>query len=223
LIYFVQLRIAKMQDQVRAFVDARAANWPNLTTSIAYRMAQRRADRPLDHARPVVGYPRHAERQATPRASRRKSSTSGLTPIEYIGAHGRMGGSQRWQLGTLVARADKGADDVTLCRVHGQGQRRLPHRLIPGHDPRLGASRGSSCDKLKAFNWLNWYGGKFSTSQKRGVFMDKALELLPGDYWRWYLMANAPESSDTAFTSKSFKACVNSRPQRRARQLRESP
>jgi methionyl-tRNA synthetase len=40
--------------------------------------------------------------------------------------------------------------------------------------------------------------------------MDKALELLPGDYWRWYLMANAPESSDTAFTWESFKACVNS-------------
>ncbi len=36
-------------------------------------------------------------------------------------------------------------------------------------------------DMLKAFNWLNWYGGKFSTSQKRGVFMDAALELLPAD------------------------------------------
>ena len=42
-------------------------------------------------------------------------------------------------------------------------------------------------DHLKAFNWLNWYGGKFSTSQKRGVFMDQALELLPADYWRWWL------------------------------------
>jgi methionyl-tRNA synthetase len=65
-------------------------------------------------------------------------------------------------------------------------------------------------DKLKAFNWLNWYGGKFSTSQKRGVFMDQALELLPGDYWRWYLIANSPESSDTAFTWEAFKAGINS-------------
>ena len=32
-------------------------------------------------------------------------------------------------------------------------------------------------DMLKSFNWLNWYGGKFSTSQNRGVFMDQALEL----------------------------------------------
>ena len=40
---------------------------------------------------------------------------------------------------------------------------------------------------IKGFNWLNYYGGKFSTSEKRGVFMDTALEILPPDYWRWYL------------------------------------
>jgi methionyl-tRNA synthetase len=62
---------------------------------------------------------------------------------------------------------------------------------------------------LKAFNWLNWYGGKFSTSQKRGVFMDAAIELLPADLWRWYLTANAPEGSDTAFTWEQFASAVN--------------
>ncbi|MEM7768074.1 MAG: class I tRNA ligase family protein, partial [Pseudomonadota bacterium] len=65
-------------------------------------------------------------------------------------------------------------------------------------------------DKLKAFNWVTWYGGKFSTSQKRGVFMDQALDLLPSDYWRWYLIANAPEGSDAAFTWEGFQAAVNS-------------
>ncbi len=35
-------------------------------------------------------------------------------------------------------------------------------------------------DYIKAFNWLTYYGGKFSTSQGRGVFMDQALEILPG-------------------------------------------
>ena len=39
--------------------------------------------------------------------------------------------------------------------------------------------------------------------------MDQALELLPADYWRWYLMANAPESDDTSFTLESFAATVN--------------
>src|SRR5690606_29457689 len=55
----------------------------------------------------------------------------------------------------------------------------------------------------------NWYGGKFSTSQRRGVFMDHALELLPADYWRWWLTANAPESSDANFTWEQFQAQVN--------------
>jgi methionyl-tRNA synthetase len=64
-------------------------------------------------------------------------------------------------------------------------------------------------NRLKAFNWVTWYGGKFSTSEKRGIFMDAALELLPSDYWRWYLMANAPESSDAAFTLEQFQTSVN--------------
>jgi methionyl-tRNA synthetase len=34
-------------------------------------------------------------------------------------------------------------------------------------------------DRIKGFNWLNYYGGKFSTSAKRGVFLDRALEILP--------------------------------------------
>jgi methionyl-tRNA synthetase len=64
-------------------------------------------------------------------------------------------------------------------------------------------------DRLKSFNWLNYYGGKFSTTDHRGVFMSDALELLPADYWRWYLMANAPESDDTSFTWELFGEAVN--------------
>ncbi len=64
-------------------------------------------------------------------------------------------------------------------------------------------------DYVKGFNWLTYYGGKFSTSQKRGVFMDQALELLPADYWRYYLLANAPESGDSSFTWEAFQATVN--------------
>jgi methionyl-tRNA synthetase len=56
---------------------------------------------------------------------------------------------------------------------------------------------------------VTWYGGKFSTSEKVGIFMDQALEILPSDYWRWYLMANAPESSDAAFTLEQFQQTVN--------------
>lgn len=64
-------------------------------------------------------------------------------------------------------------------------------------------------DYIKGFSWLTYYGGKFSTSQKRGVFTSDALELFPSDYWRYYLMARAPESSDSAFTWPDFQAVVN--------------
>jgi methionyl-tRNA synthetase len=64
-------------------------------------------------------------------------------------------------------------------------------------------------DRIKGFNWLNYYGGKFSTSEHRGVFMDSAIEILPADYWRYYLMANAPENSDSSFTFEHFASVVN--------------
>jgi methionyl-tRNA synthetase len=39
--------------------------------------------------------------------------------------------------------------------------------------------------------------------------MDAALEILPPDLWRWYLTANSPEGSDTAFTWEQFASAVN--------------
>ena len=64
-------------------------------------------------------------------------------------------------------------------------------------------------DYIKSFNYLNYDGGQFSTSRGRGVFMDQALELLPADYWRWWLLSHAPESSDAEFTWENFQTDVN--------------
>jgi methionyl-tRNA synthetase len=64
-------------------------------------------------------------------------------------------------------------------------------------------------DQLKGFNWLTFYGGKFSTSGHRGIFMDAALREFPADYWRYWLLANAPESGDAVFTFTRFAEQVN--------------
>jgi methionyl-tRNA synthetase len=64
-------------------------------------------------------------------------------------------------------------------------------------------------DYIKGFNWLTYYGGKFSTSQQRGIFMDAALEEFPADTYRYWLMANAPEGSDASFTWALFAQVVN--------------
>jgi methionyl-tRNA synthetase len=64
-------------------------------------------------------------------------------------------------------------------------------------------------DNIKGLNWLTYAGGKFSTSQKRGIFTDEALRLFPADYWRYYLLANIPESSDADFSFQDFANIIN--------------
>jgi len=64
-------------------------------------------------------------------------------------------------------------------------------------------------DDIKGFNWLTYYGGKFSTSQGRGIFTDVAVDILPTDYWRYYLMARAPEGADSSFTWEDFQQVCN--------------
>ena len=64
-------------------------------------------------------------------------------------------------------------------------------------------------DIIKGFSWLTYDGGKFSTSQQRGIFTDTALELFPADYWRYYLLTIVPESTDSDFTFSHFAATVN--------------
>jgi methionyl-tRNA synthetase len=128
-------------------------------------------------------------------------------PIAYIGAtlewaEARGEDWKRWW------RTDDGADDVRYVQFMGKDNVafhtvNFPATILGSGEP------WKTVDTLKAFNWLNWYGGKFSTSQRRGVFMDAAVEVLPADLWRWYLCFNAPESADTSFTWPQFVSAVN--------------
>lgn len=64
-------------------------------------------------------------------------------------------------------------------------------------------------DMLKGMNFLNFEGGKFSKSQKRGIFLDSAIDDAPADMWRYALLASAPETDDTDFTIARFADIVN--------------
>ncbi|MGH7750110.1 MAG: class I tRNA ligase family protein, partial [Candidatus Dormibacteria bacterium] len=90
-----------------------------------------------------------------------------------------------------------GKDNVAFHTVS------FPATLIGSREP------WKTVDVLKAFNHLQWYGGQFSTSRRRGVFMDAALEILSPDCWRWHLTANSPEHSDSSFTFEQLEAAVN--------------
>ena len=64
-------------------------------------------------------------------------------------------------------------------------------------------------DQLKSMNFLNFEGGKFSKSEKRGIFLVDALDVAPSDAWRYALLASAPETDDTDFKIERFADVVN--------------
>ena len=64
-------------------------------------------------------------------------------------------------------------------------------------------------DLLKAFNFLNFNGDKISKSKGNGIFLNDAIADAPSDYWRYALIASAPETDDTDFTVLRFAEIVN--------------
>lgn len=202
------LKQSALSDDLRAWVNA-AEGWPPLASSIALKwldegLRDRSITRDLKWGIPVTNKD----------GSIREGFEGKVfyvwfdAPIEYIAA------TQDWAAQTggdweSWWRTDKGADDVQYVQFMGKDNvafhtLSFPTTIIGSGEP------WKLVDQLKAFNWVTWYGGKFSTSEKRGVFMDQALDIAPSDYWRWHLIANAPESSDAAFTWEEFQASVNS-------------
>ncbi len=196
----------KLQDRIRAWVDSKP-HFSGLARSIAYKhldegLIDRGITRDLAWGIPVTrnGAPR-------PGFENKVFYVWFDAPIEYIGA------TQEWADATGADwqgwwRTDHGADEVRYLQFMGKDN--VAFHTVSFPVTILGSGEPwKTVDTLKAFNHLNWQGGKFSTSQRRGVFMDSALEILPPDYWRWYLTANSPEGSDTTFTWEQFSACIN--------------
>ena len=202
------LKQSVLSDDLRKWVNA-AQGWPPLATSIALKwldegLRDRSITRDLTWGIPV-----------TNKDGSIRGGFEGKVfyvwfdaPIEYIAA------TQDWAADNNTEweswwRTDKGADDVQYVQFMGKDNvafhtLSFPTTIIGSGEP------WKLVDQLKAFNWVTWYGGKFSTSEKRGVFMDQALDIAPSDYWRWHLIANAPEGSDAAFTWEEFQGSVNS-------------
>lgn len=201
------LKQAAMQDTIRKWVEA-ATDWPPLARSIALKwldegLQDRAITRDLSWGVPVLqnGKPR-------PGFENKVFYVWFDAPIEYIGATREWAeaNDKDWE---SWWRTDQGADDVSYVQFMGKDN--VAFHTVSFPITMLGSGEPwKTVDRLKAFNWVTWYGGKFSTSQKRGIFMDQALEIAPSDLWRWHLMANAPESADAAFTLEHFQTTVNS-------------
>ena len=63
---------------------------------------------------------------------------------------------------------------------------------------------------VSATEYLTYEGQKFSKSKRIGIWLDEALEILPSDYWRYYLVKMRPETADTSFKWSDFASTINS-------------
>jgi len=227
------LKQTLFEQDLRVWIAAHEDAWPILVTSIALKwldegLRDRGITRDLSWGIPVNA----ADWGANPAG--KLPSVDLLrdkvfyvwfdAPIAYIAT------SQDWSAAQATLKSDhiahsehtdwrhwwrcELARDVTYVQFMGKDN--VPFHTVGFPCTILGVNaheppdlRWKLADRIKGFNWLNYYGGKFSTSQQNGIFMDAALELLPAAYWRWYLIANAPESSDSSFTWEHFQGIVN--------------
>ena len=205
------LRQSQMRDRLGDWIDSKT-DWPILTTSIAKKwlndgdgLRDRGITRDLDWGIPVK-----RGTEDWPGMEGKVFYVWFDAPIEYIACAGEWAEAtgrseadwQRWW------RTDKGADDVRYTQFMGKDN--VPFHTLSFPATILGSGEPwKLVDYIKSFNYLNYDGGQFSTSQGRGIFMDQALEILPADYWRWWLLSHAPETSDAEFTWENFQASVN--------------
>ncbi len=199
---------SKFVDELRAWIAGHKNDWPVIVTSIANKW--------LDEGLQDRGITRDLEWGFAVPDDIAGGQLKGKVfyvwfdaPIEYIGA------TKEWaDKNGLGDEAWRGwwygdqAKDVTYFEFMGKDN--VPFHTIIFPAMILGtAEPWKLVDKLKGSNYINYDGSKFSTSGKRGIFMDGALDILPADYWRYYLMANSPESSDSMFTWEHFAGVVN--------------
>ena len=213
------LRQSALKDQLDAWIDSKT-DWPVLTTSIAKKwlndgdgLQDRGITRDLDWGIPV----RKGDAD-WPGMEGKVFYVWFDAPIEYIAcaqewADAGKGpapepGADKDTVWERWWRTDRGADDVRYTQFMGKDN--VPFHTLSFPATIIGSGEDwKLVDYIKSFNYLNYDGGQFSTSQGRGIFMDQALSILPADYWRWWLLSHAPENSDSEFTWENFQAAVN--------------
>lgn len=127
-------------------------------------------------------------------------------PIGYIGI------TKQWEAEKPAERNWKNwwqnPDEVR--HVEFMGKDNVPYHSITFPATLLGTRENwTQVDFLKGFSYLTYEGGKFSKSENRGIFAEDAIKEFPADYWRYWLMSNAPESSDSSFSWELFAGAVN--------------
>ena len=101
-------------------------------------------------------------------------------------------------------------ENVKLYQFMGKDNVPFHTVIFPGSQMGTG-DQWTMLNHLSTTEYLNYETGKFSKSRGVGVFGDGAKETgIPPSVWRYYLLANRPETGDTQFEWKSFISANNS-------------
>ncbi|MCS7106750.1 MAG: methionine--tRNA ligase [Acidilobaceae archaeon] len=119
--------------------------------------------------------------------------------IEYLRSQGREEEWKSWWMGEGVRTVYFiGKDNIPFHSII------FPAMLLASGEPYVLPWR------ISATEYLLYEGSHFSKSRRVGIWVDEALELLPGEYWRWILTRLRPEGGDQNFTWSELYRIVNS-------------
>jgi len=195
------LNLPKMEQELNQWIETKKGVWPDIAYSIAKKwlkegLKERGITRDLKwgFAVPKAGY------------EDKVFYVWFDAPIGYIGItkewSDEQPDSRRWE--------DWWLNPEEVQYTEFMGKDNIPFHTISFPATLRGTGEPwTTVSFLKGMNYLNFAGGKFSKSAHRGIFLDDALAEFPADYWRYWLIANAPESDDTSFTFDGFAAVIN--------------
>jgi methionyl-tRNA synthetase len=100
-------------------------------------------------------------------------------------------------------------ENVKLYQFMGKDNVPFHTVIFPGSQ--IGTKdKWTMLNHLSTTEYLNYENGKFSKSRGVGVFGDSVKETgIPPSVWRYYLLANRPETGDSQFEWKAFIAANN--------------
>ncbi|KAI8568617.1 hypothetical protein RHMOL_Rhmol02G0214600 [Rhododendron molle] len=104
----------------------------------------------------------------------------------------------------------KNPENVELYQFMGKDN--VPFHTVMFPSTLLGTGENWTLMKtISVTEYLNYEAGKFSKSKGIGVFGNDAKDTnIPVEVWRYYLLTNRPEVSDTLFTWADLQAKLNS-------------
>ena len=195
------LNLPKIEPELREWLKSKEAFWPDVAYSIALKwlkegLEPRCITRDLKWGFPVP----------------KKGYEDKVFYVWFDAPIGYIGITKQWSDEKPAERdwKDWWFEDKDVYYVEFMGKDNVPYHSITFPATLLGTNQNyKKVDYLKGFSYLTYEGGKFSKSENRGVFAGDAVTEFKADYWRYFLMSNIPESSDSSFTFDLFSSVVN--------------